>query len=92
VDRFARGQRALIPRADMASVLDSADVLVWMTEDDGQQAALLADPAVAQLKATRQQRNVFTDKNLAGALTFATPLSYPLVADQLPPRIARTLA
>jgi iron complex transport system substrate-binding protein len=92
VDRFTGAQRALIPRADLASVLDTADVLVWMTESDEAQAALLADPTVAQLRATREQRNVFTGKELAGAISFASPLSYPFVADQLPPRIAQVLS
>ena len=36
----------------MASVLDTADVLIWTTESDEEQAALLADPTFAQLKAT----------------------------------------
>jgi iron complex transport system substrate-binding protein len=71
---------------------DDADVLIWTTETDEDQAALLADPSVAQLKATTQQRNVFTGKELGGAIAFASPLSYPLVADQLPPRIAQVLA
>jgi iron complex transport system substrate-binding protein len=65
---------------------DAADVLIWCTESDDQQAALLADPATAQ------RRNVFTGKELAGAIAFASTLSYPLVADQLPQRIAQVLA
>ena len=36
------------PRDQMASVLDAADVLIWTTESDDQQAALLADPTVAR--------------------------------------------
>ena len=35
---------------------------------------------------------MFTGKELAGAIAFASPLSYPLVADQLPPGIAKSLA
>lgn len=82
----------LIPRDKMASVLDGVDVLIWTTESDEEQAALLADPTLAKLAATRQRRNIFTGKDLAGAIAFASPLSYPLVADQLPPRIAQALA
>jgi iron complex transport system substrate-binding protein len=67
-------------------------VLIWMTESDDEQAALLADPIVAKLRATVQKRNVFTGKDLAGALAFASTLSYPVVADQLPPLISRVLA
>ena len=70
----------------MAPVLDAADVLIWTTESDDQQAALLADPTIAELKATTGESNVFTGKDLAGAIAFASPLSYPVVADQLPPR------
>ncbi|MCZ8379941.1 ABC transporter substrate-binding protein [Mycobacterium sp. CPCC 205372] len=83
---------ALIPRDQMASVLDAADVLIWTTESDEEQAALLADPTVAGLSATSRNRNVFTGRELAGAIAFASPLSYPLVADQLPPRLAAALS
>jgi iron complex transport system substrate-binding protein len=70
----------------VADGVDAADVLIWATETDEEQAALLADPAIAK------KRNVFTGKELAGAIAFASPLSYPLVADQLPQRIAQVLA
>ena len=42
----------LVSRDKMASVLDVADVLIWTTESDDEQAALLADPVVAKLQAT----------------------------------------
>ena len=82
----------LVSRDKMASVLDIADVLIWTTESDDEQAALLADPVVATLQATVQRRNVFTGKDLAGAIAFASTLSYPVVADQLPPLMSRVLA
>ena len=82
----------LVPRDKMASVLDGADVLIWKTESDEEQAALLADPSVAKLQATIAKRNVFTGKELAGAIAFASTLSYPVVADQLPPMLARVTA
>jgi iron complex transport system substrate-binding protein len=82
----------LIPRDKLAPALDSADVLIWTTESDEEQAALLADPNVAKLRATVQKRNVFTGKDLAGAIAFASTLSYPVVADQLPPMITKALA
>ncbi|MCV7067211.1 ABC transporter substrate-binding protein [Mycolicibacterium farcinogenes] len=81
----------LIPRADLASVLDAADVLIWTTESDQERDALLADPAIAELRATARQRHVFTTKELAGAIAFASPLSYPVVADQLPPLLNQVL-
>ncbi|WP_193044860.1 ABC transporter substrate-binding protein [Mycolicibacterium baixiangningiae] len=82
----------LIPRDRMASVLDAADVLIWTTESDQEQGAILADPTIAGLKAVAGGRTIFTDKELAGAIAFASPLSYPLVADRLPPLLAQILA
>lgn len=82
----------LIPRDKLASVLDSADVLIWTTGSDQERDALLADPTIAGLRATAGNRHVFTTKDLAGAIAFASPLSYPLVADQLPPLLSRALA
>ncbi len=92
VGQYVDGDQALVPRERMVSVLNSADVLIWTTESDEAQAALLADPTFAQLKATKNNRNVLTGKELAGAIAFASVLSYPVVADKLPPMLARALA
>ena len=81
----------VITRDKMESVLNAADVLIWTTESDDQQAVLLADPTIAALTATTARRNVFTGKDLAGAIAFGSPLSYPMVADQLPPALAKVL-
>lgn len=83
--------RAVITRKELAAAVDSADVVIWCTESDAQQAALLADPAVADLRATATKRNVFTPVELSAAIAYASPLSYPLVADQLPALLARAL-
>lgn len=80
-------QRAFVPRDQIKPVLGVADLLIWTTDSDDDRAALLADPDVASLQA----RSVFTTKDQAGAIAFASPLSYPLVADQLPPEIAKIL-
>lgn len=88
---FASGQRAVIPRDHIKAVLDSADVVIWTTQNPDDQKALLADPEVAGAQATTQNRHVFTTKDQAGAIAFASPLSYPLVADQLPPLIGKIL-
>ncbi len=82
----------LVKRDQMTPILDGADVLIWTTESDDETAALLADPIVAKLRATIEKRNVFTGKDLSGAIAFASTLSYPVVADQLPPMIAKVLA
>jgi iron complex transport system substrate-binding protein len=84
--------RAFIPRDQILPVLNSADVLIWTTESDADQAELQADPAVQQLKATAQNRNVFTGENLGGAIAFSSPLSLPVVAEQLPPMVTKALA
>ena len=72
--------------------LGEADVLIWTSESDAEQAALLADPLIAGLSATKNNRNVFTTKDLAGAIAFGSPLSYPVVAEQLPPLLSRALS
>jgi iron complex transport system substrate-binding protein len=79
--------RALIPRDKIASVLGDAELLIWTTESEAEKAALLANPDVA----AQRSRSVFTTKDQDGAIAFASPLSYPLVADQLPPLMADIL-
>jgi iron complex transport system substrate-binding protein len=88
---FGSDHRAVIPRDQIKAVLDSADVVIWTTESPDDQKALLADPEVAASEATVHYRHVFTTKDQAGAIAFASPLSYPLVADQLPTQIAKVL-
>lgn len=80
-------QRAFIERKQITEALGAADVLIWTTDSDDDRLALLADPDVTAFGG----RNVFTTKEQAGAIAFASPLSYPLVADQLPPLIAKAL-
>jgi iron complex transport system substrate-binding protein len=91
IDVYVKGGEASVPRDRAASVLDEADVLIWTTESDEEQVALLADPTFAQLKATKTNRNVLTGKDLAGAIAFASVLSYAMVADQLPQLISKVL-
>lgn len=88
---FGTDHRAIIPRDQIKTVLDSADVLIWTTESPDDQKALLADPDVAGSLATAGNRNIFTTKDQAGAIAFASPLSYPVIADQLPPMISKVL-
>ena len=91
INPFATDHRAGIPRDHIKAVLDSADVVIWTTQSPDDQKALLADPDVAAAQATAQNRHIFTSKDLAGAIAFSSPLSYPLVADQLPPQISKVL-
>ena len=91
VKGFASGDHAMIARGDLSRTLGRADVLIWCTGSDAEQAALLADPAVAELTASSPRRNVFTTAELSAAIAYASPLSYPLVADQLPPLLRQAL-
>jgi iron complex transport system substrate-binding protein len=91
IKQFGTDHRAIIPRDQIKAVLDSADVLIWTTESPDDQKALLADPDVAASQATAGNRHIFTTKDQAGAIAFASPLSYPVVADQLPPLIGKIL-
>ena len=83
--------RAFIPRDKVPNVLEGADVLIWTTESDADQAALRNDPTIKELDATARNRNVFTGTDLAGAIAFSSPLSLPVVADQLPPMLSKVL-
>lgn len=91
VKGFASGDYAMISRKDLARAVGTADVLIWCTDSDAEQAALLADPTVAGASATARKRNVFTTAELAAAIAYASPLSYPVVADQLPPLLRQAL-
>ncbi len=89
LDAFGRpdDDRAYIPIDQIGSALGGLDVLLWRTESDADIAALQAIPAIAAFG----DRNVFTTGEQAAAIAFASPLSFPLVADQLPPLLARAV-
>ncbi|CNJ26202.1 iron ABC transporter substrate-binding protein [Mycobacterium tuberculosis] len=65
--------------------------MIWTTESPDDQKALLADPDVAASQATTQNRHLFTTKEQAGAIAFSSVLSYPMLAEQLPPLISKIL-
>ncbi|HTM84634.1 MAG TPA: ABC transporter substrate-binding protein [Mycobacterium sp.] len=88
LDEFAGNGRAVIPRDRLQPVLEGADVVIWTTDNDAEQDALRADPDLAALRTGQ----VFTTGEQAGAIAFASPLSYPVVAEQLPPLIATALS
>ncbi len=91
VKGFASGDYAMISRKDLPRAIGGADVLIWCTDSEAEQAALLADPAVADLRGTQRTRNVFTPAELAAAIAYASPLSYPVVADRLPDLLRQAL-
>lgn len=80
--------RAFVPRDKAVDALSVADVLIWTTESDDEQARLTADPTFQQL----QNRSVLTGKDLAGAIAFSSPLSLPTVAAQLPPMLTKVVS
>jgi iron complex transport system substrate-binding protein len=91
IDQFKVDERAFIPRDQAVGVLEAVDVLIWTTEGQGDEAKLAADPTFQQIQARTGERNILTDKDLAGALAFSSPLSLPMVADQLPPKLTQIL-
>jgi len=91
IKQFDSDHRAVIPRDQIKSVLDSADVVIWTTESPDEQKALLADPEVAGSQATTLNRHIFTTKEQAGAIAFSSTLSYPLIAEELPPLMSKIL-
>jgi iron complex transport system substrate-binding protein len=88
---YGRGDDRAYLDPDDPAPLDEADVLIWKTESQADIDALLAIPGIANLRATRENRNVFTNNEQAGAIAFCSPLSLPFVADQLPPLLAKAL-
>src|ERR1700730_17719186 len=62
-------ERAFVARDKIKSVLGAADLLIWRTESDKDQADLLANPDVAELRS----RSVFTTKEQGGAIAYASP-------------------
>ena len=91
VKPFGNGSRAVIPGDHITSVLDSADVVIWTTKGPEARQAILAVPEVAACRATAEHRHIFTSREEAGAVAFASTLSYPVVAERLPPQIGKIL-
>ncbi|HZA09273.1 ABC transporter substrate-binding protein [Mycobacterium sp.] len=92
IDAFKVDDRAFLPRDQAVEALDAADALIWKTESDDEEKRLVADPMFQRLKATKQNRNLFTGKDLSGAIAFSSPLSLPVVADQLTPMLSKVLS
>ena len=80
------GSQALIS-AENVDLLE-ADVVVWATEGQEQLDQLQDFSTVAQLPAVAENRSVYTDATLAGAIYFDTPLAHQYLLDRLVPMIA----
>ena len=72
-------------------MLDSADVLIWGTEKDADQAGAGEGPAVQHPDRGTERPSIYTGGELAAAIYFTTPLSLPYVLDNLVPKLAEVL-
>ena len=77
--------------AERLGVLD-ADVIVFATEEPSDVAALKQVPTFDTLSAVAENRAVYTDGTLAGALYFFSPLSLPYVLERLVPLLEAAVA
>ena len=84
------GSQALISGENVD--LLEADVIVWATENAAGFDKLQDFATVADLPAVQEQRSVYTDATLAGAVYFLTPLSLEYVLDRLPPLLEEAVA
>jgi iron complex transport system substrate-binding protein len=83
---------AYIPKENLVDALEVADVVIWATTSDDDRKGLLDDPIVQRLRATRENRHVFTGLELGAAMNFTTVLSLPFVAETLVPQLTRILS
>lgn len=91
LDRYARdGAQSYIP-AEQIDLIDGADVLLWATEKAADLAALEGEATFTNLAPVEQNRSVYTDGVLAGAIYFTTPLSLPYVVEHLTPLLSVAL-
>ena len=77
--------------AERMGVLD-ADVIVFATEKPSDIAALKKVPTFDTLGAVAENRAVYTDGTLAGAIYFESPLSLPYVLERLTPQLEAAVA
>jgi iron complex transport system substrate-binding protein len=79
------GSQAVIS-AENVNLLE-ADVVVWATENAEQFDELQGFSTVSTLPAVAENRSVYTDEILAGAIYFLTPLSQLYLIDRLTPML-----
>ena len=68
-----------------------ADVIVFATEKALDIKALEKVPTFEDMKAVTENRSVYTDGTLAGALYFMTPLSLEYALDRLVPQLQKAV-
>ena len=72
--------------AENVGLID-ADVVVFATENEDQFDELQQFGTIGQLTAVAENRSVYTDETLAGAIYFDTPLSLEYALDRLVPML-----
>jgi iron complex transport system substrate-binding protein len=77
--------------AERLGVLE-ADVIVFATEKLSDVANLKKVPTFDKLPAVAENRSVYTDGTLAGAMYFISPLSLPYVLEKLTPQLKAAVA
>lgn len=77
--------------AERLDVLES-DAIVFACDEPNSVPALKKVPTFDKLPAVAENRSVYTDPTLAGAIYFTSPLSLPYVLDHLTPELARAVA
>ena len=85
-----RGEQVAIS-PERLDVLD-ADAIVFATEKSSDIAGLKKVPTFGKLDAVGENRAVYTDGTLAGAMYFMTPLSLRYVLDRLPEQLSAAVA
>ena len=81
---------AAIPRGELAAAVDSAPtLLIWCTAATPNRPPCETDRPSPTPRATTMKRDLHPAEAVRG-IAFASCWSYPLVADQLPPLLART--
>ncbi len=89
-DYAPEGSQAEIS-AENVGLID-ADVIVFATEDEKGFDSLQEFGTVGSLPAVKENRAVYTDGTLAGAVYFDTPLSRAYVLDKLTPMLEQAAA
>ncbi|HYC81762.1 MAG TPA: ABC transporter substrate-binding protein [Solirubrobacterales bacterium] len=77
--------------AERLDVID-ADVIVFACDEPNSVPALKKVPTFDKVSAVADERAVYTDPTLAGAIYFNSPLSLPYVLDHLTPELVKAVA
>lgn len=77
--------------AEQVGLLD-LDTVVWLAADEMEMSAVESLPGRTQLGVYQRGGEVFADEMLSGAFSFSSPLSIPILLDELVPMLADAVA